>query len=128
MNRSYKFLKRMVLICGIMILCVTILYHIPLWPFRPVFFVCSVNGEKQLKAMTFSLNPSEADSLCAVLKDNNEIHVRIDNVIFVSGCLFFDDEMRWNHTSKAGIKCRDKKYGITHSCDGGPMLLMEKKR
>ena len=128
MNRSHKLLKHMLLMCGIMILCVAILYHIPLWPFHPVFFVCPVNGEKKLKTMTFSFNLSEADSLCAVLKDNNEIHVRIGNVILVSGYLFFDDEMRWNLTSKAGIKCRDKKYVITHSCDGGPMLLMEKRR
>ena len=126
MNRSRTLLKCMFLVCGVMILCFTILDHIPMWPFRPVFFVRSINGMKQLMSMKSSFNANEADSLCTVLNSGNEIHFRVGNVIFVSGPLFFDDEMRWNLTSKSGITCPNEKYESTSNCGDEPVLWIEK--
>ena len=92
-------------------------YFTPISPFIPVFNVW-IDHEQHLVSKLCRLGKQENDSLTKVLESDSQIFLVFNRMIFVTPRLFFDKELIWNYTSKAGIAfpqdnyIRDHKYNI----------------
>lgn len=128
MNGHFTHYRRIVFSCGMIILfCViTLSWYIPMWPFQPVYFVRQANGTKRLLSTSVVLGSKDAKDICLMLENYNETFIRIGDVILVRGGLFFDKNLRWNYTSKAGLGLRDRKFSSIENEDGAPSLWIEK--
>ena len=49
------------------------------------------------------LTQSQADRICKTLREYNEFHFRVFNLVIISRKLYNDSELRWNYTGKAQI-------------------------
>lgn len=72
------------------------------------------------------LSPSEAEAVCKTLGNYNEKFIMLGNVIFIAGGLFFDDELRWNYTTKSDLKLSNARFALMDNGNGAPPLWDEK--
>ena len=124
--RTYKF-KILVGTVAVGIIC-SIFWNLPVWPFYPVFLVRPQKADIQLRTSLTRITVTEANSLACLLRSYNEAFFIIGGVVFVKGALAFDAELRWNYSSKAGIKYRNEQFVLQGSLNGEPDLWIEKRK
>lgn len=86
---------------------------LPICPISPVFNVWTEH-EQHLVSISYRLNKQDIDSLTRILESDNHIFHICNSMIFVAPKLFFDEELIWNYTSKAGIAFPDDNYILDH--------------
>lgn len=128
MRINLRYFKRGHIACTAIILIGYVAFHIPVWPFFPVFYVLPFHEREKLASVSPFLTQEDADAIGCILNKYNEKYLWANNVIFVSHSLFFDKELRWNYTTKSGMLIPLRNFQRDSSSDGAPPRWIELRR
>lgn len=98
------------LVSIICVACVAMLYFVPLFPYRTVYYIQRNHHDQELCYMGSPVDKESVMAIDRILTEYGERHRIMHNTILISLRLLLDKDLLRNYTAKAGIRCPDINF------------------